>query len=35
LSVTLLEKIPILSALQEVNYDNEPADYGKQLLLFD
>ncbi len=35
LSVTLLEKIPILSALQEVNYNNEPVDYGNQLLLFD
>jgi hypothetical protein len=34
LSVTLLEKIPILSAFQEADYNDEPGSHDNQLLLF-
>ena len=34
LSVTLLERIPILQALQEEDYKKHGGDSGKQLVLF-
>lgn len=35
LSVTLFEKTPILRALQESDYENQPGGSGNQLILFD
>jgi len=35
LSVTLLEKTPILSAFREIDYNNEPGGHDNKLLLFD